>query len=355
MEKWVNDWYSRYWKLKKAVQSCDDFNEKLFEELATECGALLDTWMEMEDKLEDIKEIKSTHQIGSQTYHGAVQWIPRSLEGPKYFDLEIFDKAIETLKVEIEKEMKNEAVLYLYLGFSYLYEGELDKAKETFLYVLKTSLNKVEKHFSYVGLGCLFGRRHHYEEAINYFEKANSLYSNTDVPYNIGMAFVMMKKYELALPYLLKIIEANEDDGEAQYFLGHCYLQMGDESKAFEAWYSALQVLEFKDLLVTLAYEFELYGYYTAAIHCYKRLQAIGFDETWVHHGIAWNYGLLDQKSTAIDLFEKLVIAHPKDTNIWISYIWLLSKWDQKDQLRKIVLKLKMNNIRHPLIEKILS
>ncbi|UTW70673.1 tetratricopeptide repeat protein [Anaerobacillus sp. HL2] len=86
-----------------------------------------------------------------------------------------------------------------------------------------------------------------------------------------------VKKYELALPYLQKSIKENEEDGEARYFLGFCYLQIGNEAKAFEEWYSSLQILEYKDLLVTIAYEFETHGYYTAAIHCYKRLEALGF------------------------------------------------------------------------------
>ncbi|RXJ03981.1 hypothetical protein DS745_00900 [Anaerobacillus alkaliphilus] len=350
MEKWVNDWHTRYWKLKKSIEKSNNLNENLYEELAKECGALLDTWMEMEDKLEDIKELKI--EKASSTKSIAVQ---EHLEGPHYFDLEMFTKAIPTLKEEIANEKHQELVLYLYLGFSYLYEGKFNEGKEAFLFVVHTTLNSLEKHFAYVGLGCLYGRVHQYEEAIHYFEKANSLYNNADVPYNIGMAFVMLKNYQLAVPYLEKTIEANEEDGEAQYFLGHCYLKLGNETKAFEAWYAALQSLEYKDLLVTIAYEFEKYGYYSAAVHCYKRIEALGFHEAWVFHGIAWNYGLLDEKKQAMTMFEELLEQNEEDINIWISYLWLLSKWEDKERFYMYLEKARQQKIQHPLIDKIIN
>ena len=350
MEKWVNDWHSRYWKLKKMVENNSQFNENLYEELAKECGALLETWMEMEDKLDDIKEMKQLEQPLPKE-----KLDPKEIEGLKYFNLELFDKAIHCLKSEISKERKHELVLYLYLGFSYLYEGKLDEGKEAFLFVIQTSLNSLEKHFAYVGLGCLYGRFHKYEEAIHYFEKADTLYNNIDVPYNIGMAFVMLNKYSLAISYLEKTVATNPEDGEALYFLGHCYLKIGNETKAFEAWYTALQILEYKDLLITIAYEFEKCGYYSAAIHCYKRLEALGFHEAWVYHGIAWNYGLLEEKDLSITMFEKLLLTHEEEVNIWISYLWLLSKWEEKERFFKLQKRAKQNNIEHPLINKIFS
>lgn len=350
MEKWVNDWHSRYRKLKKIIENSHKLNENLYEELAKECGALLETWMEMEDKLDDIKELKAQTNI-----EGNLLTLPKNLEGPTYFHLEMFDKAIPALKSEIVSERPYELILYLYLGFSYLYEGKINEGKEAFLFVVQTSLNKAEKHFAYVGLGCLYGRFHQYEEAIHYFEKANSFFKNLDVPYNIGMALVMLKKYDLAIPYFEEILRENEEDGEAHYFLGHCYLRLGNETKAFEAWYTALQLLEYKDLLVSIAYEFEAYGYYSAAIHCYKRLCALGFHEAWVDHGIAWNYGLLDDKEKSISMFEKLLVTNSKETNIWISYLWLLSKWNDNERFQMCVEKAKQENIQHPLIDKILS
>ncbi len=349
MEKWVKDWYNRYWKLKKSIEKSALSNESLLEELAKECSSLLETWMEMEDKLEDLKDLKAITK--EQQTLSSVE----KLAGPTYFSLEMFDKAIAQLKIEISTEKQDELILYLYLGFSYLYEGKIDQGKEAFLFVIHSSFNTLEKHFAYVGLGCLFGRIHQCEEAIHYFEKANALYNNKDVPYNIGMAFVMLKKYELAIPYFELTIQQNEADGEARYFLGHCYLKLGNETKAFESWYAALQLLEYKDLLVTIAYEFETSGFYNAAIHCYQRLEAIGYRETWVYHGIAWNYGLLNEKQKAISLFEKLLNIEDHDPNIWISYLWLLSKWDDQEHFQANIEKVKEKNIQHPLIDHIVN
>lgn len=350
MEKWIQNWHARYDQLKKSLENKDVFNENVYEELTKECGDLLETWMKMEDKLDDIKEIKQKSAPLQET-----KQISPNLEGPIYFDLELFSKAIEALKVEIKNEPQKELILYLYLGFSFLYEGKINEGKEAFLFVIHTSLNTLEKHFAYVGLGCLYGRIHQSEEAIHYFEKANALYNNDDVHYNIGMAFVMLKKFQLAIPYFEKVIRKNPDDGEAFYFLGTCYLKLGNETKGFEAWYTALQLLEYKDLLVSMAYEFEKFGYYTAAIHCYKRLEALGFQEAWVSHGIAWNYGLLDNKDKAIFMFEQLLSNNPDEVNIWISYIWLLSKWADKERLFEWIAKAKQQRINHSLIEELIN
>lgn len=356
MEKWVQDWHARYRKIKSTLENNNNLNEDLFEELASECDVLLETWMEMEDKLDDIKELKDclpalkNNDPSTNTIQSATQ-----LDGPIYFQLEIYDKAVEKLKKEIKVEHKNELILYLYLGFSCLYEGKINEGKEAFLFVIHTSMNKMEKHFAYVGLGCLYGRTHHFEEAIHYFEKANSLYINKDVPYNIGMAYVMMQKYKLALPYLEKAVEENREDGEALYFLGHCYLKSGNETNGFEAWYTALQHLEYKDLLVSIAYEFENLGYYSAAIQCYKRLEALGYKECWVYHGIAWNYGLLEEKEIAINMFEALINKHWNETNLWISFLWLLSKWKDNNRLRKWVNQAKYHEINHPLLDNIIK
>lgn len=352
MEKWVNDWHTRYWKLKKSLEGKNSINDKLYEELASECGALLETWMEMEDKLDDLKELKE--EVSTKAIETNIPLL-KKLEGPTYFHLDMFDKAIPLLKKEIAKETKHELILYLYLGFSYLYEGKINEGKEAFLFVVQTSLNKIEKHFALVGLGCLFGRTHQYEDAIHYFEKAKDLYNdNTDVSYNIGMAYFMLQKYELAIPYFEKIIKNEDEDGEAHFFLGQSYLKLGNETKAFEAWYTALQLLEYKDLLVTIAYEFEVHGYHSAAIHCYKRLEALGFQETWVLHGIAWNTALLDKKEEANSMFHELLSTEENDVNIWISYLWLLSKWDDEDKLKEMVEIAKHKKISHPLIEKII-
>ncbi|UTW69731.1 hypothetical protein KHA80_01235 [Anaerobacillus sp. HL2] len=52
-------------------------------------------------------------------------------------------------------------------------------------------------------------------------------------------------------------------------------------------------------------------------------------------------------------MFEELVHKNETDTNIWISYLWLLSKWQETSRIQFISEKLIKNNIQHPLIDKI--
>lgn len=351
MDKWIEEWRERYQKLKSSINTTG-FNDQLFTELATDCEALLKTWMEMEDKLDDLKELKP--EVSKKDENLFNHSTNLQTEGTTYFQLEMFEKSIDVLEEELKRiEPENETVHRLYLGFAHLYEANFNACKESFLYVVHLCTTEIEKHFAYLGLGCLSGRTRQYEEAITYFEKADALYHNPDISYNIGFAFFMLENYSLAIRYLKKTVENNPDDGEALYFLGLSYLKINEEEKAFESWYMALQLLEYKDLLVSIAYEFEKYGYFSAAINCYKRLQSLGYSETWVDHGIAWNNGLLGEKTISKQMFEEILANTPEDTNIWISYLWLLSKWNETNLYNKWFQKSTGDVKEHPLVKKI--
>lgn len=129
-------------------------------------------------------------------------------------------------------------------------------------------------------------------------------------------------------------------------------MRSGNETKAFESWYASLQLIEHRELLVSIAYEFEQMGYFSTAIHCYRRLQALGHNESWVEHGIAWNYGLLNEKKRSIELFETLLAKDPEEVNIWISYLWLLAKWNELDLYHYWMSKATDQIKAHPLIKK---
>lgn len=352
MEEWINEWHKRYQTLKAATEA-KEVNEHLFTELANECEQVLEAWMEMEDKLEDIKELKE-EQTTTKTECSKDCF--KKTEGITYFDLDMFSKAIDVLNKELlEIDGKFEAMHYLYIGYANLYEGNIDQSKQSFLYVIHSTECNIEKHFAYFGLGCLYGRIRHYEEAISFFEKADELFSNPDVFYNIGVAFVSLNKYNLAIEHFKKSIQFNSEDGESYYYLGLCYLKSGNENRAFESWYAALQLTEYKDLLVSIAYELEKIGYYSAAINCYKRLQSLGHHEAWVDHGIAWNRGLLDEKEKAIHLFETLLGKDPDDPNIWISFLWLLKKWNEWELYECWLSKAPKNIKMHRLIKSLIQ
>ncbi|MCD8501748.1 MAG: hypothetical protein LRY71_08805 [Bacillaceae bacterium] len=164
MEKWLEEWRRRYQTLKSAIEN-NQYNEKLYTELANECEQLLQTWMEMEDNLDDLKDLKEENSEPNVTEIKQMK-----TEGITYFDLEMFPKAIEVLKQELnEIDESLEASHHLFIGFANLYEANLDLSKESFLYVAHSSESTIEKHFAYFGLGCLYGRLRQYDEAISFF------------------------------------------------------------------------------------------------------------------------------------------------------------------------------------------
>ncbi|MGO4888082.1 tetratricopeptide repeat protein [Anaerobacillus sp. MEB173] len=351
MDKWLNEWQSQFEHVKKQWKKNNQINKTQLNKLIDDTEFVLETWMEMEDKIADLKEAVEEEETVPRTklYSKTYQSV-----GTVYFSIDMFERSIK----EFEKDLLNgcgEPEIHLYLGYAYLYTRNYDKAKEHFLFLLQLPQSKREKHFAYVGLGLLYGQQQEVEQAIHFFEKALSVTGNVDVVYNLGICYLLLQRPQLSLPYFKKVIELLPEDAEGYYFLGHCYMKIGEEAKAFEVWYTALQLIEYKDLLVTLAYEFEQYGHYLVAVHCYKRLLALGFNDIWVQHGIAWNYGLLDEKDKALDLFKNLLNREPYNQNLWISFLWLLSKWNEQRELTTSIAKIKEQELSHPLIDKILA
>lgn len=305
----------------------------------------LQLWSEQLELLDEIKEklLASTpFQFKNKLSHVLGK-------GISLFELGIYDNAIEELKKEMN-ETDNPSRLYLYLGYSSLYINREDEAKEAFLNVIHRSNDPLEKHFSFLGLGLQAGRAHRMEEAISYFEKAEALLFNPDVVYNLGICYLLLNMPKEAAPYFEKVVESGEDVAEAVYFLGKCYMDNGDRAMAMEIWYNAIHEFNNEALLLSLAIEFEEKGYFSCAIYCYERLENIGANHTIVLHGRSWNYGLMDEIEKAKEGFKELFEENPYDENAWISYLWLLRKWEDDDYIEAKE-KVKQLGITHPLID----
>ena len=81
-------------------------------------GSLLDEWTEMDEKIALLRNEKQDLE----------QFLPYQSIGTVYYQLDMFDKAIESFEKErvfgIQEEMRQ-----LYLGYSYLFSEQLTKGK----------------------------------------------------------------------------------------------------------------------------------------------------------------------------------------------------------------------------------
>ncbi|OLO42538.1 hypothetical protein BTR23_00530 [Alkalihalophilus pseudofirmus] len=340
----IKQWELMMKQLKNNWQKIGENERKEYiNELGKLNEAVLDKWVQMDEELYSLKnEIKNFKD----------EFTMYSSKGTSFFDLNLFDQAIKEFLTEIQTN--RQPIVKLYLGYSYLYIQNYDKAKEWFLFLIHSKETILAQHFAYVGLGCLMAQQGKYDDAIPYFEKSLTLTNNSDVVYNLGMCHFLQQQPKLAYSYFKEAIELVPEDGEAYYFLGRCYLELECYDQACQTWISGLQLVETKSMLQTLAYEMEWMGYYAGAIHCYKRLLMLGFDDVEIYHGLAWNYGLLDMRQSADKLFMHLIRENPYDPNCWISYLWLLQTWGEHTKFNKVRSYCNQLNICHPLLEQML-
>ncbi|WP_216829218.1 tetratricopeptide repeat protein [Alkalihalobacterium elongatum] len=340
----IKQWETMMKQLKNNWQKIGE-NERneYINELAKLNEAVLDKWVEMDEELHDLKDEIQNFSFECTRYRS---------KGTSFFELNLYDKAIDEFITEINS--CRQPIAKLYLAYSYLYVENYDKAKEWLLFLIHSKESVWTQHFAYVGLGCAMAQQGKYDEAIPYFEKSLSLTKNTDVVYNLGVCHFLQHQPNLALPYFKEAIELLPEDGEAYYFLGRCYLELDQYDEACQTWITGLQLVETRGMLQTLAYEMEWMGYYAGAIHCYKRLLALGFDDIEVYHGLAWNYGLLDMRQNSDRLFMDLLQKNPKNVSCWISYLWLLKAWGEKAKFEKVRSYCYKLNFSHPLLEQII-
>ena len=83
--------------------------------------------------------------------------------------------------------------------------------------------------------GCVLYIKEDYPDAIIAFQKATELNPNLTMAHkNAGMAYINLKQYDRALPYLEKANELDPNDSQTIYFLAVTSQNTGDTAKARE-------------------------------------------------------------------------------------------------------------------------
>ncbi|PYZ98392.1 hypothetical protein CR205_07300 [Alteribacter lacisalsi] len=333
---WLGEHYHELTETQQAV---------ILDQLEEEHARILDLYTIQHELLSSVRE---TIGSGSRNPYAFTE-STEPTEGLGYFQLEMYRHAIEKLVREAAASPQRTRLL-LYLGFACVYEECDEAALDALMSVIHQSADRSELHFAYTGLGLLKGRSGQMEEAVMCFEKALTLINNPDVLYNLGTCYFYLEKYDLASASFESFVKT-EPDAESYYWLGQSRLMGGNVTLAHEAWYEAVQYAPGREVILSLAAAFEEQGEFLCAFHCYEHLAGDEPENEMVLHGKAWTLGLMDRRTESCELFRKAVQLWPYNTNIWISYLWLVTKWRDTEEYNRVIKGVNAQKLRHPLLE----
>lgn len=125
-----------------------------------------------------------------------------------------FEEAIKYFSEAIEENPKD-AIAYINFGNVLVAVNEIERAKKFYERAIELDANASTAYYC---LGNLFYEKEKYEEAAKQFQQAiNTGLDNNDIYFMMGMCFVQLSNPKLAIPYLQRSVELNEQDVEARF------------------------------------------------------------------------------------------------------------------------------------------
>lgn len=150
-------------------------------------------------------------------------------EGDRLFHAGQYDEALKAYSDFLEYNTRNVPTLYN-RGRTYEELGQLDKAREDFLLVLKLDPEHIDGHLS---LGNIAYREKQYAEAVDYYKSAAKLQDrNATAFYLVGRAYTKLGKLEEALKAYNSSISLDKGNSSAYLGRGVVYANMNRMGKA---------------------------------------------------------------------------------------------------------------------------
>ena len=140
------------------------------------------------------------------------------------------DRAMELAKKAVALDQSTPQI-YWALGFVHLFRREYQQAEEAAMQSVKLSPNYAD---GYGLLAFISNWRGKAEDAERYIKKAIGLnpYYTYDYPWNLGLAYYTMGKYEEAVTHLKQALERNETVLLPRLFLAASYSRLGRQDDA---------------------------------------------------------------------------------------------------------------------------
>jgi membrane associated rhomboid family serine protease/Flp pilus assembly protein TadD len=139
---------------------------------------------------------------------------------------------IAELKRLVELDPKDGEARYN-LGIALLNANQLPQARDTFQQMLTANFRSADAH---VGLGMVAAAEHNDPMAVQEFETATNLDEDTDAYYDLGSAYLRLKRYDDAIAALQKHQQISEsDDYQTETALAEAYRAKGMTKESADA------------------------------------------------------------------------------------------------------------------------
>jgi TonB family protein len=178
----------------------------------------------LEDKSLDVLEKQVRDHPDSDEFHYEL--------GKAYIKLERYAEAVSELKKSLAIKSDSPETHYQ-LGIAYFKWGHNQEAANAFSETVKIDSEYLKNDVAYYGLGIANLRLEKYNEAIEALTESLKIEPTAaDSHLAMGIALAMLSKYDKAVPSLKRAIEINNQNPDSYYWLGKCYLQLGNEQSA---------------------------------------------------------------------------------------------------------------------------
>ncbi len=270
-----------------------------------------------------------------------------------YYQFHDYDNALKYYNYLL-KTYSNKGKIYLIVGEINYKNGYLNKAIESYLNAINSSLSEDEAKIAFVNLGNLYLLLNDYDNSLKYYKKALNL-DNTDenIYYNITLLYIKEKLYDKALKYCKKALEINPDFQKINLLIPRIYLLKGDKRKATDFIKNLIDKSpENYSLYFELGNLYYSLHKYEKAIRYYKKIENIINDKEilfkiYLNEGVL--YLKLKKYKKAEEYFQKANVIY--ENNGYLNYNLGLLKYNEKKfkEARKYLRKVTRLNVDNNL------
>jgi tetratricopeptide (TPR) repeat protein len=167
---------------------------------------------------------------------------------------------------------ESDAYTYFSMGYYYLYNNELEMAKNQFELCLYHEKEPAPVIYTILAEICdMLGQRHEAEE---YTDRALERNPENETALKYKALFLIdRQEYEEALPYLIKLQEIDPNDVKFQFYIAEIYNELGDEENLIEVYKNILTLKpDNVDVRLNLGYLFTKNGRLEEAKKEYERV-----------------------------------------------------------------------------------
>lgn len=314
-------------QLKKIQETCDD---------------LLNSWAVVEDSIATICQqypdlLRDEQPTIEEEFSLAESSLREFREGQGYYQLAMYDSAMPLLERLVESE-PDFLLGRVFFGLCLYQKERWLAARKQFHWVATFATSNEFIGFSQHMLGCIDLRDSKPQAAKRRFAKAIQLLpEHIDPWFNLAVSEYQLKRYQEAIPVLLKVLSLDGDDWEAMYLLSKCYHHLQQKENVVFWRLSTLEKVSHPQVITAIAQDCEEMGEYQKAIHWYDRLFHQNRKLANVYRGMAWNHWMLREADQAVSWIKKGLSLVPQDPYLLALYFWICLQQGQTQKAKEVL------------------